>query len=106
MQTTHIVYKFQQMHRKFIYYKYVTVNRIVADLAKPMDETDTNEVTVTATNHEHAGRLRTPRGRVLRRPARKRAVRAVRGRREGNLRRGRPRLKTESMVTAIWLPAA
>jgi hypothetical protein len=31
----------------------------VADLTKPMDETDTNEVIVTATNHEHAGRLRT-----------------------------------------------
>jgi hypothetical protein len=34
-------------------------NRVVADLAKPMDETDTSEVIVTATNHEHAGRLRT-----------------------------------------------
>jgi len=28
-------------------------------LIPPMDETDTNEVIVTATNHEHAGRLRT-----------------------------------------------
>ena len=56
MQTTHIVYKFQQMHKKLIYYNYVAVKRVVAD---PMDETDTNEVTVTATNHEHAGRLRT-----------------------------------------------
>jgi hypothetical protein len=41
MQTTHIVYKFQQMHNKKIYYNYVAVNRLVADLTKPMDETDT-----------------------------------------------------------------
>jgi hypothetical protein len=59
MQTTHIVYKFQQVHKKLIYYNYVAVNRVVADLTKPMDETDTNEVIVTATDHEHAGRLRT-----------------------------------------------
>jgi hypothetical protein len=39
MQTTHIVYKFQQMHKKVIYYNYVAVNRVVADLTKPMDET-------------------------------------------------------------------
>jgi hypothetical protein len=30
MQTTHIVYKFRQMHNKKIYYNYVTVNRVVA----------------------------------------------------------------------------
>ncbi len=54
MQTTHIVYKLRQMHKKIIYYSYVAVNRVVADLTKPMDETDTNEVIVTATNHEHA----------------------------------------------------
>ena len=59
MQTTHIVHEFQQMHKKLIYYNYVAVKRVVADLTKPMDETDTNEVIVTATNHEHAGRLRT-----------------------------------------------
>ncbi|HJZ25141.1 MAG TPA: hypothetical protein VJ370_02590, partial [Streptosporangiaceae bacterium] len=44
MQTTHIVYKFQQMHKKYIYYNYVSVNRVVPDLTKPMDETDTSEV--------------------------------------------------------------
>jgi hypothetical protein len=59
MQTTHIVDKFRQMHNKIIYFNYVVVNRVVADPTKAMDETDTNEAIVTATNHEHAGRLRT-----------------------------------------------
>ena len=54
MQTTHIVYKFQHVHKKFIYYNYVTGNRIVPDLTRPMDETDATEVIVTATNHEQA----------------------------------------------------
>ena len=48
MQTTHIVDKFRQVHKKFIYYNYVVVNRTAADLTKPMDETDTHEVIVTA----------------------------------------------------------
>jgi hypothetical protein len=48
MQTTRIVDKFRQVHKKFIYYNYVAVNRAVADLTKPMDETDTHEVIVTA----------------------------------------------------------
>src|SRR4029077_18916050 len=47
MQTTHIVYKFQPMTNKLIYYNYVVVNRVVADLTKPMDETNANEVIVT-----------------------------------------------------------
>jgi hypothetical protein len=85
MQTTHIVYKSQQMHKKLIYYNYVIVNRVVADHAEPMDETDTNEVIVTATNHEHAFVTPAPRQR----PARKRVVRAVRGRRRGNPGRAR-----------------
>jgi hypothetical protein len=55
IQTTHIVYEFQQMHNKLIYYNYVTVNRVVADLTKPMDETDTNELIVTASRDARAG---------------------------------------------------
>jgi hypothetical protein len=43
------------MHNKLIYYNYVTVNRVVADLTKPMDETDTNEVIVTASRDARAG---------------------------------------------------
>jgi hypothetical protein len=47
------------MHKKLIYYNYVAVNPAPVDLSKPMDETDTDEVIVTATNREHAGGLRT-----------------------------------------------
>jgi len=31
MQPTHIVYKFQQVHKKLIYYNYAAVNRVAAD---------------------------------------------------------------------------